>query len=82
MPSLLLQQQEIILSATDLEKACSCQLATDTTQDDSATTAVEKKGCSMSIDGAAAVMWALVALITFLFLVSYLTIYPNTNNLI
>ena len=81
MPSLLLQQQEIILSATDLERACLCQLATDTTQDDSATTVAKKKGCSMRIDGAAAVMWALVALITFLFLVSYFTIYPNNNEI-
>ncbi len=61
-------QKEVIQSAIDLEKACPCQLATDTVQDSAA--AAEKKGW-MSIDRVTAVIWALVALMIFIFNISF-----------
>ena len=63
------QDAEAILTAIDLEKTCSCQLATTTA-------AVDKKNWRKVDKGAAtaAVMWALMALILFLFIHSYFTI--------
>ena len=63
------QDAEVILTAIDLEKTCSCQLATTTA-------AADKKNWRKVDKGAAtaAVMWALMALILFLFIHSYFTI--------
>ena len=61
-------QREVIQSAIDLEKACPCQLAADTAGDSAAV--AEKKGWT-SIDKGAAVMWALVALMIFVFNISF-----------
>ena len=58
--------------AIDLEKACSCQLATTTAQDSAAAVGkVDKR--------AIAIMWALIALILVLFTVSYFTIEQKEN---
>ena len=67
------QDAEVILTAIDLEKTCSCQLATTTAQESAA---ADKKNWRKVDKGAAtaAVMWALMALILFLFIHSYFTI--------
>ena len=57
--------------AIDLEKACSCQLATTAAQDSAAAVKVDKR--------AVAIMWALIALILVLFTVSYFTIEQKEN---
>ncbi len=66
------QETEVILTAIDLEKACSCQLATNTAQDSAAAAVkVDKR--------AVAIMWALIALILLLFTISYFTIEQSEN---
>ncbi len=73
------QQQEVTLpttATTDLETAFPCRLVTDTVQHSTAAVAVAEKKIWMRIDrgtAAAAVMYAIWALIAFLFIfVTYL----------
>ncbi len=66
MPSVQ-QQKEVFLWTTDLE-ACSCPLATDTTQDSA--TVAEKKGWIDRGSAAVAVMWAVVTFIAFILLLN------------